>query len=237
MALRLAYALDESSGAFAEASGGPSGALTGTGSYVTGHTGNAIQSSTSAPGGTVTGSPVISSSAWTAITVMFWVKQVANDGDIIAGQVSGDTVSLFGFKLASSGTEIASWFRSNSGEVQSGWVTHGVGTGQWLHVAMTWSSTDTTQRLFINGSQSDATSTAGSTLNGNLTYLALAGGHAVWNSGPSATPIDDFRMFDSAESGASITTYMNTPVGGGAPAAPLAPVIIRRPAVIRAAYW
>jgi hypothetical protein len=235
MALRLAYALDESSGAFAEASGGTSGTLTATGSYVAGHTGNGIQSSTGDPAGTVEGSPLLTSGSWTAITVMAWFKNAGNSGDMLAA-ITGAPTDVFGFKFASS-TEIAVWCRTNTTHYEFSGYTHGVGVGSWLHIAMTWSAADTTQRMFLNGSQVDSASHAGATLVGNMTRLSLAGGDTGWGSGPGATPIDDFRLFDSAESGANITTYMNTPVGGGAPAAPLLPMIIRRPAVIRAAYW
>lgn len=212
MAVRLQYSFDEASGNFLENGGGPAGSLTGVGSRTTGHTGNALTSSSGAPGGTVTGSPVIASGAWTAVTVMAWIQRGTAAGDcLVMWDGAGDMV---GVKLGSSGANAGGWIRTNS-NVNELVPAHGAGgTGTWIHVAIVWAAADNTLRIFINGSQVTSGGLTGATLFGNISTIEVMGSNVLsWNSGPSA-PIDDVRLFDSAESGASITTWMNTPVGG-----------------------
>lgn len=212
MALRLEYGFDEASGSFLESSGGASGTLSAGGSRVTGHTGSAIQTTSgSNSAGIVVGSPIVASSTWTGFTIMCWIKRGTADGDFMAGFAGGSNDS-FGLKLASSGNNFGGWFQTNSAFYDNN-AAHSVTSGTWLHVALTWSSAGTA-RLFVNGVQIHSASVAGSTAEGNFTSIEIGG--VNWGGSP-LVPVDDLRVFDSAEDAASITSWMNTPVSSAGP--------------------
>jgi hypothetical protein len=239
MTVRLQYAFDEGSGTtFAEASAGPTGNLV-TGTWVTGHTGTGLQSNSSSVlagrVGTLGGSAIISSSAWTALTVMCWTKLGAVDGQFAGIQFSnraGADSTAFGQNPSGVSGHVSCWLFTNSADSEVD-VASGVTTGAWYHHAYTW-STAGTLRMYVNGAQVGSTALAGSNLGGDIRYIQIGKVDEAWSTAPQQ-PIDDFRIFDSAEDASSITTWMNTPVGGAA-VVPRSP-FLRTQAVRRANNW
>lgn len=224
MAVRLQYGLDEGSGStFAEASGGPSGALV-SGSWVTGHTGTALQSTSSSVlagrVGTYGGAALIASSTWTALTLMCWTKMGAVDGQILGLQFtnrSGSDSCALGQNPGGAAGHVGGWLYIGTtvGEVD---IAGGITTGTWYHQALTWSSAGTL-RLFVNGVEAGSVSLAGSNLVGSIDYIQIGKVDESWSTSPQQ-PVDDIRIFDTAEDAASITSWMNTPVGGAAAGKP-----------------
>lgn len=208
MALRLAYSFDEGSGSeFNESSGGPSGTIPSGSSFTAGKNGSALVASNDNPAGQITGSPIINSGTWSAVTFMAWIKR-ASEGDALAVFAGGD---MAGLKFAAGGSQIACWQKTESSYYEFSPISHGVASGEWMHVAWTWSATDEIVRLFVDGSEVASNALSGTTLMGDISSIDL-GGVTIWTGANPFCAIDDFRVFDEALGESDIQSWMSTPV-------------------------
>lgn len=97
----------------------------------------------------------------------------------------------------------------------------------WTHIAATWSQTDGTIRLFINGTQVTTMATSGYLYygaGGNTSRYFSIFRNTQYSETANQIQIDDVRVFDVQLTAAEIATLMNTPVpsiGGGATSIPL----------------
>lgn len=219
MAVRLQYSFNEASGTtLLEASGGPSGVLDGNGARVTGKNGTAVSNINggyASRAATVSGlASTLLTSTWTAWTLMCWVQVGSNGNSDYGTAVNSGGSDAWGISLPSA-TQAKFWFKSNTGTTDTPIYTHGLSSGTWMHLAATWSAASGVLKLFTDGVERSSTARGGSTINVDVDVIWLCG--VPWTS-PSTNPLDDFRLFDSAEDAASITTWMNTPVGGAPPA-------------------
>jgi hypothetical protein len=146
--------------------------------------------------------PNLSQSTW---TVMAWVfiTTAPGAGVFNAIVVENSTGTFF---LEASGANGSISFDSSPG----GGSAASFSINTWYHVAAT-----SAGQIYINGSASGSAG-SGAAVNfgvGNWT-VCQGSGDGGW-----AGVIDDVRIFNTVESASSITTWMNTPVGG-APAKP-----------------
>lgn len=202
-----AYAFSEGSGlTSADASGnGNTLTLNGT-SWTTGHTGSGITNTALTQGASST-----LTAPTAALTLMAWIRPLA--------LTSGDTNFALGF-LDNGGSTCVGVFtqRGDFGtsnvlqcdlRIGSLIPAHGsaLTVGTWVHVAVTYDGSAI--RLYQNASLVDTVAASGTITSGDGFYVA------GWNTGgvnDTDVDIDDVRVFNSALSGAEVTTAMNTPV-------------------------
>lgn len=199
MALLSEYGFNEGSGTSTADSSGNGYNLTSSGSPWTssGHTGNATTGTGGDFGGRV--APNASQTAW---TVMCWAKfTTAPGGNWYAVVVDADTGSVF---FEANGANGSAFFTCNGVD-----TAHNLSAGVWYHIAIT------RTQAYVNGVASGS-STSGSAVNWgpNANFRVGRGaGDADFDG-----VIDDLRIFSDTLDAATITTWMNTPVGGSAPA-------------------
>jgi hypothetical protein len=202
------YSFSENTGTTtADSSGNSHTATFGSATWTTGHTGTAIQNTT-----TNIGAKAVFVAPSDVLTIMGWVKPL----DLTAGS----SRSAFGFFDNGDATGFAVFpQRGDFGnpdvlqaDVRIGatlYPLHGpaLTVGTWVHVAVTYDGT--TAILYKNG-----VSTASVTATGNIGQgdaLCLAGG-MFDGSRNSQCVVDDIRVYHAALTAGQIVTGMNTPV-------------------------
>lgn len=203
MALVAAWAFDAGTGTTAVDATGNGHAATVSG-WTTGHTSYGAVGDSSHSAFHYSGTLVSSPTAW---TFMGWVKPTTNDGGDTLLFVSND-------ESASSWWVEVDWSDSTHLQLETAWgvtpasVTTSVGA--WVHVAVSWSASANLVTLYLNG-----VSVATKTSSGTLTPGQFEGGGWAYFGNVNTGIVDDARFDNTALSPTDITTYMNTPVGGG----------------------
>lgn len=172
-----------------------------------GHTGNGAHARMSA--GNI--GPNVNQPSW---TVMAWVKVTTEPGaGTFRSIIGGGSPNDFFFEISgASGSMAVDCYSGSSGEPVS---AANLSTGVWFHAACVTSGTAAGQsQIYINGAASGA---AG---NGNATGVNFGTGTWDFAADAGGSPtlagiVDDVRIFSGALTGAEITAWMNTPVGGG----------------------
>jgi len=196
MPLLSEYGFNEGTGTSAADSSGNGYNLTSSGSPWTasGKTG----AGTTGAGGAFAGrvAPNTSQTAW---TVMCWAKfTTAPGGNWYVVVVDNDTGTVY---FEANGANGSIFFTCNGVD-----TAHSLSTGIWYHIAIS------RTQAFVNGVASGS-STSGSAVNWgpNANFSVGRGGGDSDFDGV----IDDLRLFSDTLDAATVTSWMNTPVGGG----------------------
>lgn len=140
-------------------------------------------------------------------TLMCWVKRTSNsvDGWIVEMKDGGGNTGVWGFLFTSGNVQARTKNPSSTVfTVQTTQPTVNV----WYHIAMTFDGTKL--HLYINGTEVGT----GTTVTGGA-LITSATIFPFMDTVGTETVIDDVRIYDTALSGAQITTDMNTPVSAG----------------------
>lgn len=215
----LAYNFDEGSGSsFAEANGGPAGTVLGTGSFVAGKNGTALQPTSNALAGRVGtkgAGTILTAAGWTGFTVMCWAKMGTTQGSMLGIQFTNRSADAGSVALSqnSSATQgnVGGWIYTGSagGSFTQPIAASGIAVGDWYHQALTWTAGGPV-RLFVNGVEIASGGNSGTVLGGDLRYIQVGKIDETWSSSAQA-PIDDLRVFSAALSAAQILAWSNVP--------------------------
>ncbi|WP_237535494.1 LamG-like jellyroll fold domain-containing protein [Streptomyces sp. SID3343] len=201
------YGFDANSGTVvADSSGkGNNGTVAG-GTWVAGHSGNALSFNGTSSMVTVPHSSTLALTA--GMTLEAWVKPAAvTDWRTIMLKERGGGLS---YALYANGTNAPNTSINTSGGNDDTYAdgTTPLSTTAWSHVAATYDGT--TLRLYVNGVQVHATAHTGPIVDAG--GALRIGGNGVWGEYFTGL-IDDVRVYDRALSPTELTTDMNTPVG------------------------
>ena len=201
MALQSEYGFNEGSGTTTADSSGNGRNLTASNSSTSwnasGHTLSA---------GTTEHSGNWGSGSLSAYTVMFWVKRTGTWSGFAA--IVGDGVNLY-FEVNAGGTPNyrITCFRSSETLTSTA-----LALDTWTHLAFAVTSGGAST-IFINGASAGTGSGVGAQ-NFNVTHYAVGTAAHTGDDSTFVGLIDDLRVFDTALDAATVTTWMNTPVGG-----------------------
>jgi len=200
------YGFGASSGTVVSDSSGKgnNGTVAG-GTWVAGHTGNAL--SFNGTSSTVTVPHNATLALTTGMTLQAWVKPTAVDGwrsILLKERGGGLSYGLYANGVAAPNASINTTGNNNDTYADG---TAALPTNAWAHVATTYDGT--TLRLYVNGVQVAATAHTGPIVDAG--GALRIGGNAVWGE-YFAGLIDDVRVYSRALTAAEITTDMNTPV-------------------------
>jgi hypothetical protein len=199
MPLLAEYGFSEGSGTTTADSSGAGHTLTASGSPWTasGHTGSGVLGTSGSFSGQI--APNTSQTAW---TIMCWIKLNSAPAAWSTLVVDSSTGSVF--------FEITGANGSMHVECAGIATASNLSTGIWYHVAIS------RTQAFVNGVASGS-SGAGSAVNWGVNASFVVAGAA---GGDDAFPgvIDDLRLFSDTQNAATVTTWMNTPVGAAAAA-------------------
>lgn len=199
MPLLSEYGFGEGSGTTTADSSGNGLTLTSSGSPWTasGHTGSGLLGSSGSFHGRI--APNTSQTAW---TIMCWLKFNSAPAAWSGIVIDGDTGSVY-FECTGGNGSI---------HVECAGIAtaSNLSTGIWYHVAIS------RTQAFVNGVASGS-SGAGAAVNWGANANFIVAGAA---GGDDAFPgvVDDLRLFSDTQNAATVTSWMNTPVGGAAPA-------------------
>ena len=148
----------------------------------------------------------------TAVTVMCWVRLTANDGSyqvaVSKGRAAaGDSYAIYSHFQASGAP--AFYLNTTNGEIRADGAAGSMTLNTWRHVAGTYDGASA--KFYLDGT---LVSTVAGT--GTLVYDTTNLGVMTSLSFPAESltgDVDDVRIYDTALTGAEITTLMGTPAG------------------------
>lgn len=216
MALLAEYGFSEGSGSTAADSSGNARNLAFSGSWAA----SAKNGSGLGSGGAAVGA-MGPNTAQANFTIMAWVKLSLPGGGNFYGVATSNTQGRW-LEVSASGAALLLDYFGGTAQVTAS-STFPVNTA--THVAVVVTGT-TSATLYINGVAAGTNTVAATGANFSITDWAIGSGNG--DIGPGASDwIDEVRVFDTALDAATITTWMNTPVGGGA--SPVALVAVPPP--------